>query len=84
MFAKDIKSKINSTIKIPTEGYIEASEWKQMFLAKEQDNKKLHDEVKQLNENINECQKRESSLKDQFEVARQAKEKLVVDSQNRE
>ena len=55
-----------------------------MFLAKEQDNTKLHDEVKQLNKNINECQKRESSLKDQFEVARQAKEKLVVDLKTHE
>jgi chromosome segregation ATPase len=42
-----------------------------MFLAKEQDNKNLHEEIKSLNININECQKRESSLKDQFEVRRQ-------------
>jgi peptidoglycan hydrolase CwlO-like protein len=50
----------------------------------QQYNKNLHDEIKHLNANINECQKRESSLKDQVEVARQDKEKLIADSQIRE
>jgi peptidoglycan hydrolase CwlO-like protein len=51
-----------------------------MFLVKEQDNKNLQEEIKHLNENINECQKRESSLKDRFEVVRHDKEKLITDT----
>ena len=41
-------------------------------------------EVYNLNENIKECQKRESSLKDQLDTARQDKEKLGADLKARE